>query len=276
MTHRKSYEGNPRILVGIFCTNLNALEKKRRQLLRNTYLTSYQETKSKHRICSLQDLLSTKIDPQKCQFAYTFVVGGNISAPTEQVYTDDIHSIAIPHDKIEAPESDVLYLNIQENMNEGKSETWFRYASLIMEQELYFDYVAKMDTDTILFPHFFFEDNMAKWPNHPENVRIYGGEYNVKQDGTNRTDFVLGASYFNGPFYWMSPDIARYITTKCNRSALRTSAEDMTIGNYVNSFPQTINRYQLTRRSYEHPHKEIPAFRKRFAQYKRRFIKYHS
>ncbi|CAJ1959560.1 unnamed protein product [Cylindrotheca closterium] len=270
-----SYKGDPRILVGIFCTNLNQLEKKRREMLRHTYLTTYTETDTKYRICSLQNLLAKTIEAENCQFAYTFVVGGNSSAPTEQIDTDDIQSIAISHHNIPRAEPDVLYLNIKENMNEGKSETWFRYATLIIEHELYFDYVAKMDTDTILFPHYFFVYDMAKWPRHPENVRIYGGEYNVKQDGTNRSDFLLGASYFNGPLYWMSPDIARFITTKCNRTALRTSAEDMTIGNYINSFPYTINRYQLTRRSYAHPFKEIPAFRKRFARYQRRFIQYN-
>jgi len=276
-----TYNGNARILVGIFTTNLKQVERKRRNMIRKAYLSAYKKSKkSPNRICSLQDLLKKKVAPDQCQFAYTFVVGGannnNSNAPTEQVDTDDLDLIAIPRDKIEKPEPDVLYLNIRENMNDGKTDTWFRYASLIVEQKLYFDYMAKMDTDTVLFPHPLFE-KMEKWPKYPNNRRIYGGEYNVKRDGEKRQDLLVGASYFNGPFYWMSPDIARFITDseKCNRTALRTSAEDMTIGNYINTFPHRIHRFQLSRKTYDHPFKDISHFQKRWGRYQRKFKKLH-
>jgi hypothetical protein len=271
-----TYNGNARILVGIFTTNLKPIERKRRNMIRKAYLSAYKKSKTPNRICSLQDLLKKKMEPEDCQFAYTFVVGANSSAPTEQVDTDDLDSVAIPRHKIEKPEPDVLYLNIQENMNDGKSDTWFRYASLIVEHELYFDYMAKMDTDTVFFPHPMF-GKMENWPKYPNNRRIYGGEYNVKRDGDNRKDLLVGASYFNGPFYWMSPDIARFIThsEKCNRTALRTSAEDMTIGNYINTFPHTIHRFQMSRKTYDHPFKEISHFQKRWGRYQRKFKKFH-
>ncbi|KAL3940063.1 MAG: hypothetical protein SGBAC_005319 [Bacillariaceae sp.] len=271
-----TYNGSARILVGIFTTNLKQLERKQRNMIRKAYLSAYKKSETPNRICSLQDMLKKKVKPDECQFAYTFVVGANSSAPTEQVDTDDLDLIAIPRDKMENPEPDMLYLNIRENMNNGKTETWFRYASLIVEHDLYFDYMAKMDTDTILFPYPLFR-KMEKWPKYPNNRRIYGGEYNVKEDGQKRKDLLVGASYFNGPFYWISPDIARFITDaeKCNRTALRTSAEDMTIGNYINTFPHTIHRFQMSRKTYDHPFKDTVYFQKRWGRYKRKFKKFH-
>jgi hypothetical protein len=45
-------------------------------------------------------------------------------------------------------EDDVVYLNIKENQMDGNMTTFFRYASEFAQ----FDYIAKVDDDTLFFP----------------------------------------------------------------------------------------------------------------------------
>ena len=52
-------------------------------------------------------------------------------------------------------EPDMTLLNIRENMNEGKSQTWMKYAATIAE-EYDLDYVAKCDADSLFHLHEFF------------------------------------------------------------------------------------------------------------------------
>lgn len=269
-----SFRNLPRILVGIFSTNKKTIERERRQVVRETFLTSFRKSKTPYRICELGEILKGTVPEEDCQLAYTFVIGGNETGPTEMVETTDIRSMVLENSAIHLDESDITLLNIKENMNDGKSETWLRYAQLLTHTH-YFDYIAKMDTDTVAFPIPFLE-KMAKWPRFPDNVRVYGGEYNIKRDGVH-SDFytknIIGATYMNGPLYWLSPDLIRYITdpSQCNRKQLRTKAEDMTIGNYVNSHPLPIHRLRLSRKCYAHPLKEVWAFKKHWNKYLKRY-----
>mmetsp|Transcript_32681 Transcript_32681/g.79261 ORF Transcript_32681/g.79261 Transcript_32681/m.79261 type:complete len:721 (-) Transcript_32681:1019-3181(-) len=276
-----TYQGNPRMLVGIFTTNLKPIERKRRNALRQTFIKSYDHTPTPHRICSLQELLKKQVSEEDCQLAYTFVIGaGNKkkkATPMVNVNANNTKDMVIPSSQITDPEPDVLYLNIKENMNDGKSETWFKYATLLSESQLYFDYITKMDTDTLLFPYPLFE-KMSQWPKYPNNIHIYGGHYVVKQDAVQRAGLtVLGTSYMDGPMYWLSPDVARFISdpNRCNHTELRTHAEDMSIGNYVNSFPYPIHRLTLSNKCYAHPLKRLEHYRKRWKRYKKKFKKYH-
>ncbi|CAJ1959555.1 unnamed protein product [Cylindrotheca closterium] len=272
------YEGNPRMLVGIFTTNLKPIERKRRNALRQTFIKSYDHTPTPHRICSLQELLKKKVSEEDCQLAYTFVVGAGKKnqAPMVNVNANHADEMVIPSSQITEPEPDVLYLNIRENMNDGKSETWFKYATLLAENQFYFDYITKMDTDTLLHPYPLFE-KMSKWPKYPNNVHVYGGHYVVKQDAAQGKVTVLGTSYMDGPMYWLSPDVARFISdpNRCNHTELRTHAEDMSIGNYVNSFPYPIHRLTLSNKCYTHPLKSLEHYRKRWKRYKTKFKEFH-
>ncbi|KAL3940067.1 MAG: hypothetical protein SGBAC_005323 [Bacillariaceae sp.] len=272
-----TYGGNPRMLVGIFTTNLKPIERKRRNALRQTFIKAYDHTPTPHRICSLQQLLTKKFSEEECQLAYTFVIGaGKKNVPMVNVNANSTEDMVIPSSQIKEPEPDVLYLNIKENMNDGKSESWFKYATLLSENQLYFDYITKMDTDTVLLPHPMFE-KMAQWPKYPNNLHIYGGHYVVKQDAVQRAVTVLGTSYMDGPLYWLSPDVARFISdpNRCNHTELRTHAEDMSIGNYVNSFPFPIHRLTLSNKCYAHPLKSLEHYRKRWKRYKTKFKQYH-
>ncbi|CAJ1959558.1 unnamed protein product [Cylindrotheca closterium] len=269
-----TFRGLPRILVGIFSTSKKKIERERRQIVRETFLTSFRNSKTPYRICELGEILKGMVPEEECQLAYTFVIGGSSTGPTELVETNDIKSMILENNDIHHNESDVTVLNIKENMNDGKSETWLRYA-LLVTQTHYFDYVAKMDTDTVAFPIPFLE-KMVKWPRFPNNVRVYGGEYNIKRDGIHSDSYtkkIVGAAYMNGFLYWLSPDLIRFITdpAQCDRKMLRTKAEDMTIGNYVNSHPLPIHRERLSRKCYAHPLKEIWAFKKHWKKYLRKY-----
>mmetsp|Transcript_9067 Transcript_9067/g.21559 ORF Transcript_9067/g.21559 Transcript_9067/m.21559 type:complete len:143 (-) Transcript_9067:363-791(-) len=126
-------------------------------------------------------------------------------------------------------------------MNDGKSDTWFRYASLLSES-LYFDYFGKIDTDTLVYPSEFFSF-LSTWPSFPNNVRIYGGRYIV----WGRHGKAYGHTYMAGHLYWISPDIARFIgfSNLFDRNRLCTDMEDMTTGSYVNMMPNLIHHIEL-------------------------------
>jgi hypothetical protein len=137
----------PRILLGIFTTKNDAKEIKRRTAIRETYLRSYldsdkrtaNDTIGSHRICSLANLLSSNHPEhsqllRECQIAYTFVAGGNPDGPTERVEFNISEPMILPttsHD-----EKDLVLLNIRENMKQGKSQSFFKYATSIVDEHI--------------------------------------------------------------------------------------------------------------------------------------------
>jgi hypothetical protein len=261
----------PRILVGIFSTMDDELERVRRQTIRETYLSYYKDhnddgdsnsdsnsnstNNNADRICSLQDLQTLKVkSPDDCRFIYTFVVGGNPNGPTELVKFNSSHPISISAEEASnansnsTKEDDIVYLNIKENMNLGKSQTWFKYASTIIgvantnQQDLSIDFIAKTDTDTMVFPKRFFQRLNKAYLSYG-TVRLYLG---IEQRN-NQPKQRVGDKYMNGELYILSADLAHFISsTECHRSRLEeTSAEDLTIGNFVLSHPRPVNRLPL-------------------------------
>ena len=75
-----------------------------------------------------------------------------------------------------ANETDLVLLNIQENMEDGKSQSFFKYATSVVidEHHLDFDYIAKVDSDTIVYPEPFLNANFQDLPRFPDNIRICG------------------------------------------------------------------------------------------------------
>lgn len=243
-----------RILLGIFTTNRKE-DFVRRKLIRKTYLSTYKTLRevglahpdeSSDRICSLADLMEKKGNTAKeCLIVYTFVMGAwdrsNTTAVTDLTEFDDD---AIPYvvDRSTTSqdyEHDVLYLNIRENMNFGKSETWFRYASTILPSaDLGIDLIFKADSDTVVSPRPLLSDLESilsrERIKRPAN-EVYGGVHEV-----GRSNEVL---YMQGGFYFLSRDVASHITSKeCLRKKIVQQSrfdrgfdrsEDADMGNFV-------------------------------------------
>ncbi len=71
-----------------------------------------------------------------------------------------------------------------------------------------------------------------------------------------------------GPLYWMSPDLASYITSaRCNRSALFIPYKDKAIGTFVHSHPLPICQIQAARHSFAHPIKKKGKFQRYWKWY---------
>jgi hypothetical protein len=230
---------NFRVLLGIFSMLDDQEEFARRQLIRDTYLSFYDwkalalnETANGNLICSLQEFRA-ETKSTECRLVYTFVVGAharnNTQQPTEVFQDDEMamnrSSIVSPEDQRQEQDiyHDLTYLDIRENMNSGKSPTWIRYASSLVENgnPLQLDYIVKMDSDTLLLPDKFLEqvesglksilqektvlvrDSASPSPPPLSSHMIYGGRY-------QRNAFNIGGCYF------LSTLLAKYVADCTN------------------------------------------------------------
>lgn len=253
-----TFHGLPRFLMGIFTTNTSDLEATRRKVIRETYLQSFAKSEFPHRICSLQQLLKKEVQQSECQFAYTFVMGANETAQYTLPMSTPLEQITVP-----GSEPDAVYLNIRENMEDGKTETYFHWVELLSKEKLYFDYVGKMDTDTLLYTDTFFAETQH-WPTFPNNARVYAGQLAIKGDGIIPIGPLPlnGINYMYGRIYMMSPDLARFVSSdQCDRKRWGTQSEDISMGNYVHSHPLPIHLKRLSKFCIVHPIKEPEAFR---------------
>jgi hypothetical protein len=122
----------------------------------------------------------------------------------------------------------------RENMNEGKSQTWFYYASSIAD-DLGIDYVGKIDLDTMLYLDKFFGFKDMHLPPAPYNNHILVGQlvdkdvWNVEKYGKRFvTDFwekeklvlehLLPSYhiYAQGGCYLMSTDLVNGVVRVAN------------------------------------------------------------
>lgn len=243
-----------RILLGIFSTS-SPEDYARRQMIRNSYLSNFKtltgvglELNSKTSICSLNDLKTNPSAYEECQMVYTFVVGAYDPLKNDTVPTDLTE--AFPFGTQEAAkyiadrssrqedgeDRDVIYLNIAENMNSGKTVTWFRYASsILMTRDLGIDLIAKVDLDAVLFPRPFLQDINAQILDRPAQ-NIYGGYHLIQRQAHE-------IPYMQGGFYFLSTGIAQWITSNdCPRHDIiqrstfekgYTRSEDREIGLFV-------------------------------------------
>lgn len=248
--------GRPTFLWGIPTMES---EKSQRQLLRETYLRYYKYSDSKssrNRICSLADLQSKKVGLEDCQIAYVFFVGANPDGPTELVAPNSSFPMTIDPSLIKDAEEDVAYLNIKENMEDGKSQTWFKYGSMLAE-DFSFDYIAKVDSDSLFFMPQFLEYVDRTLKPYPHNERVFGGLpfYDTSCDMEDKNQShacplpLLGPYYFSGEFYYMSPDLAAYIASdQVDRKKLAVYHEDVDIGNFVFSHPKKVTSFPIEHR----------------------------
>eukprot|EP00980_Cylindrotheca_fusiformis_P022771 scaffold9735_cov106-Cylindrotheca_fusiformis.AAC.1 len=171
---------HPRFLLGFFSM---PNEVDRRQFMRDSVLRFYKDVdkEDNRTICALNDLL--RQDIPECRITYVFIIGGSegpkrllTSSEEQPIYTRNILE----------NEPDVVQLNIEENMNDGKTPTYYKYASIMAEQ-VSADYVAKVDLDTLLFVPNFVKYCQEQFPQTPlkDELQIYAG----KPISSNRDGF---------------------------------------------------------------------------------------
>lgn len=247
-SHKTRY--GPTFLFGIPSVQS---EMERRKAVRETYLSYYKESEEPNRVCSLVDLQNHKVPWEDCQIAYVFFLGGNPHGPTELVKPNVSFPMTIPNPRNVTNEEDVIYLNIKENLEDGKSQTWLKYAAMVIQDEFPFDYIVKADSDTLVFTPSFLEFAEKRVPKRPNNIRIYGGYAHGPtscKTGINDTHScplpLVGGSYMGGAFYWMSLDLAEFVTSDAiDRSSLTIRHEDVDIGNFIFSHPKPITSIEV-------------------------------
>jgi hypothetical protein len=166
-----SGSGPVRLLVGIFSTESD------KSLSLRSRISSLFKLWNDDRICSFsgfQTLPTHQRKRSRCQFIYTFVIGGDHpGAPAENVGNDR----PMLFNRTSSNESDptsMTYLNIRENMEDGKSQSWLKYAAHMAE--IYgFTYVGKMHEDSILKRKTLFEFISARLPPPPYNQGLLAG-----------------------------------------------------------------------------------------------------
>ena len=261
----------PRILVGIFSMDSNDGYMYRQR--HRTLFQSWNDT----RICSLAEyyVVKSRTDSHNpCEFVYTFVVGANPAGSTELLQVSDdatknvnseintkrtttsstssssswlVQRSSIQNGRkhqrqnsnkardIESP--DITLLNIRENMNDGKSQSWIAYSSTVLatnDEQSDFDYIAKWDDDSILLLPEYFQFVYTNLPSHkPYNSMFFIGtpfdkahwEQNNQTDADHERVESLYENqynrvhvYFGGQLYIMSIDLAQSITQEAIRS----------------------------------------------------------
>jgi hypothetical protein len=161
----------------------------------------------------------------------------------------------IPH------ENDVTYLNLRENMEYGKSPSWFLYANTIAD-DLGIDFIAKVDSDTLVFPSRFLDEFASFLPtkhhasnssfsnitgsNYTSELRVYGGIPNdsIGCGGLRRPHCAKmgGKTYMQGQLHFLSVDMSRYVTSipQDLRRELFVPIEDLCTAKYVHSHPKPV------------------------------------
>jgi hypothetical protein len=209
-----------RVLLGIFTADLES-EEKMRQRHRDLFALWNDD-----RVCVLHEF-QTQSPGQKrerCELVYTFVMGANPHATTELV-DDSLRPMLVSRPIAgvgrDINDPGILLLNIRENMNDGKSQTWLYYgAQLAQQYDL--DYVIKCDSDTVLSLHDFFRFAYVNLPPAPYNSNMLVGIPWSKSDwgSSDRTDETERhfRDYYNGvhiyaagQLYILSTDLARAV-----------------------------------------------------------------
>lgn len=223
-----------RMLLGIFTI---AAEAEKRTAIRSMW-------RHMKGVCTFQGRPVKEVEAagSSCRVIYTFVLGSPGAARTSRTGRTDYIA-----GHIEAGD-DETYLNIEENMEDGKTPTWFRYAATIADK-LKADYVGKMDSDTWLKVDSFIEFLDTDLPPAPvagiDNRKRYGG---VIIEGVacgvsvnQHCKLLRGRAYMAGQFYFVSSDLADYILNEVDTRILHVGYEDFDFGLYILSYPGAVN-----------------------------------
>jgi hypothetical protein len=196
------------------------------------------------RVCSLTNFLNG-IRPENgiCQIIYAFVTGvEDNSLPTEFAK----FPVKLVIEEYLPSEPDVVALNIKENMNEGKTPSWFHFASTLINRGI--DYVSKVDLDTLIsLPQLlrFINDELPpRSASRPP--RVYGGllmdfEACGGKWWPAKCMPAQGKVYMSGQFYFASYDIVQHQSTwRLNRTFKERKHEDLNFGVRVWAYPHPV------------------------------------
>jgi hypothetical protein len=239
------------------------------------------------RVCSLPDFKARPLPERyECELIYTFVLGGNPNATSTELVDDSrpmevTKPIASTTQDINLP--DMTLLNIRENMNEGKSQTWMKYGAQIA-QEYDLDYVTKCDADSVLHLHEFFQWAYVHLPPAPYNKHVYVGALrdkaywlrHEKEEDRIRYESYFGQNfdgvhlYVAGQLYIMSTDLAKYVGQEAltNKCSYCEGHEDHDISAMAFHSPDPIKLMVIGRsqRFWEHPVKGEPRWKRIWAR----------
>jgi hypothetical protein len=270
-----------RVLFGIITAdfkNDQAYRKRHRMLF---------ELWNDTRVCSLPDFKAKPLSERyECEIIYTFVMAANPDASPELVDESRPFEVQRPIRGgvcTDLNEPDMTLLNIRENMNEGKSQTWMYYGAKIA-REYDLDYVTKCDADAILHLHEFFMFAYKHMPPAPYNRNMYIGALRDKAYWPrHETDEerIRFESYFGnvfegvhlyvaGQMYIMSTDLSHFIGEEALRSncSYCEGHEDHDISAMAFHAPEPVKLVVVGRpmRFWEHPVKGEPRWRRIWAR----------
>jgi Galactosyltransferase len=270
------HTGRLRVLMGIVSADFfnDQVYRKRHR----TLFTLWNDP----RVCSLPEFKSKPLAERYiCELIYTFVIGANPDETPELVDNSRPFEVQRPIKGVsrDLNEPDTTLLNIRENMNEGKSQTWMYYASQIAEQ-YDLDYVAKCDADSILHLHEFFRFAYKNMPPAPYNSMMYIGALRDKAYWPKHTtdeERVRYESYFGktydgvhlyvaGQLYIMATDLAKFVGQEALQSKCSycEGHEDHDISALAFHSPEPIKLVVIgrTHRFWEHPVKGEPRWKR--------------
>jgi len=279
---------HPRYFFGIFTFD-GEQEAEMRQAIRTTYFSKnynnqQTQTLGTNTVCSLAEILSNNSlaqDESTCRIIFSFVAAGGDPKqkptvcywPTCATGTSDFllppgkdpYNMSRALRNEQARYKDFCFLAIQENPNEGKSETFFSFAVIlsIERPDLRIGFIGKLDTDTLFFANDFvndFVDNATvrrrRMLQHPF---IYAGWEITRevcsQVSMNRVcanDGFHAPLFMPGGFYFLSQPLARHafldgLSREEKESAHFPHHEDMSIANIVFLRPPVGNNITTVR-----------------------------
>jgi Galactosyltransferase len=274
------HNGRLRVLVGILSADFF-----NDQVYRKRHRTLFQLWNDP-RVCSLPEFKSKPLSERYvCELIYTFVIGANPKASPELVDNSRPFEVTRPITGVsrDLNEPDMTLLNIRENMNEGKSQTWMYYGATIAE-EYDLDYVAKCDADSIFHLHEFFHFAYKNMPPAPYNTMMYIGALRDKAYWPKHTtdkERVQFESYFGmnydgvhlyiaGQLYILATDLAKFVGKEAlaNNCSYCEGHEDHDISAMAFHSPEPIKMVVIGRshRFWEHPVKGEPRWRRILAR----------
>jgi hypothetical protein len=190
--------------------------------------------------CTMRDYL-TNGRPSHCEIIYTFITGSNNSLPSKLI-TNLTHNSTLSKMAI-YESSDVINLGIKENMNEGKSPSWFYFAATIIRDVI--GYVAKADLDTFIsIPQLLNFTrhkllNLQNW----SNLAIHGGlilDF-AACGGYSHCNPIQNWFYMSGQFYFISSSIVK--NTHSWEKEINSGFEDLDFGLNIWNTEQVIVAY---------------------------------